>query len=98
MAENGVKTLELFENSGAEGFDCILINLCSTEIDGSATAKKLRQSNHPLAGSVPMIGLGEKLTQEEKHLYVEAGINDFLETPLKFTQLLETILNLCKNV
>ena len=97
LAENGLKALELFENSGAEGFDCILINLCSAEIDGAATAKKLRQSNHPLSGSIPMIGLGEKLTQEEKHLYVEAGINDFLETPLKFTQLLEIILNLCKN-
>ena len=97
MAENEFKALELFENSGAEDFDCILIDLCSDEIDGAATAKKLRQSYHPLSGSVPMIGLGENLAQEEKHLYVEAGINDFLEKPLKFTQLLEIILNLCKN-
>jgi len=97
LAENGFEALELFEKSGAEGFDCILINLCSDEIDGAATAKKLRQGCHPLSGTVPMIGLGEKLSQEDKHLYVEAGINDFLEIPLKFTQLLETILNLCKN-
>ena len=97
LAENGFKALELFKNSGAEGFDCILINLCSVEIDGALTVKKLRQGCHPLSGSVPMIGFGEKLTQEEKHLYVEAGINDFLETPLKFQQLFETILVLCKN-
>ena len=97
LAENEFKALELFENSGAEDFDCILIDLCSDEIDGVAIAKKLRQSYHPLSGSVPIIGLGEKLAQEEKHLYVEAGINDFLEKPLKFTQLLEIILNLCKN-
>lgn len=97
LAENGVKALELFENSGAEGFDCILINLCLDGIDDGETAKKLRRCCHSLSGSVPMIGFGEKLTQEEKHRYVEAGINDFLEKPLKFTQLLEMILNLCKN-
>ncbi|NLH45590.1 MAG: response regulator [Acholeplasmataceae bacterium] len=97
LAENGLKALELFENTGDKGFDCILINLCSVEIDGAVTAKKIRQSYYPLSGSVPMIGFGEKLTQEEKRLYVEAGINDFLETPLKFKQLLEIILNLCKN-
>lgn len=96
LAENEFKALELYENSGAEGFDCILIDLCSHEIDGASIAKKLRQSKHPLSGSVPMIGLGEQLKQEEKHLLVEAGINDFLETPLKFAQLMETILNLCK--
>ena len=97
LAENGLKALELFENTGDKGFDCILINLCSVEIDGAVIAKKIRQSYYPLSGSVPMIGFGEKLTQEEKRLYVEAGINDFLETPLKFKQLLEIILNLCKN-
>jgi CheY-like chemotaxis protein len=97
LAENELKALELFENSGDGSFDCILMNLGLHGIEGAETSKKIRQSYHALSAKVPIIAFGEMLTQEEKHHCIEAGINDFLEKPLKFTKLLDMILNLCKN-
>jgi len=97
LAENWFDVLELVENSGAGIFDCILIDLGLNGIEGAETAKKIRQSYNTFSNEVPIIGFGEMLTQEEKHHCVEAGINDFLKKPLKFTKLFEMVLNLCKN-
>lgn len=97
LADNEPKALELFENSGDGIFDCILINLGLNGIEGVGTAKKIRRSTRPFSSMIPIIGFGEMLTQEEKHYCVESGINDFLKKPLKFAELFEMVLNLCKN-
>ena len=97
LADNESKALELFENSGDGIFDCILINLGLNGIEGVGTAKKIRRSTRPFSSMIPIIGFGEMLTQEEKHYCVESGINDFLKKPLKFAELFEMVLNLCKN-
>ncbi|MDD4320132.1 MAG: response regulator [Acidaminococcaceae bacterium] len=78
-------------------FDCVLLDVCSHGLNGVEVAKKLRHSSPLLSNEIPIIGFGEKLTHEEKHHCVKAGINDFLDKPLKFTELFEMVLNLCKN-
>lgn len=97
LADNAYNALELIENSGVDGFDCVLVDLGLQGIQGMQIAKKIRHSTHPKAHDITIIGCGKTLTQEEKHCCVEAGINNFLKKPLKFKELFQIILDLVKN-
>ncbi|MDD4721778.1 MAG: response regulator [Acidaminococcaceae bacterium] len=97
LAKDSSTALELVENINSASFDCVLLDVCSHGLNGVEVAKKLRHSSPLLSNEIPIIGFGEKLTHEEKHHCVKAGINDFLDKPLKFTELFEMVLNLCKN-
>lgn len=75
-------------------FDCVVLDLqLNDDIDG--VLHKLAQYVKRRT-SVPIVGLSEMLDSETKHNFVEAGVIEILDKPVKFVKLLACIEQLCR--
>ncbi len=90
-AKNGLEVLSLLEN---DHFDIILMDINMPKMDGMECAEKIRALNDPKKASIPIVaitGNARNYTMEE---FNKAGINEYLQKPLNFDVLVETVKKL----
>jgi len=86
--KNGEQVLDALE---AQPFDIILMDINMPVMDGIECTEKIRNLDDPEKSKIPIIaitGNARNLSLEE---YREIGINDFLQKPLNFDQLVNLV-------
>ena len=89
--KNGQQVLDALE---AEPFDIILMDINIPVMDGIECTEKIRSLEDPEKSKIPIIaitGNARNLSLEE---YREIGINEFLQKPLNFDQLVTLVKEL----
>ena len=89
--KNGQQVLDALE---AEPFDIILMDINMPIMDGIECTEKIRSLDDELKSNIPIIaitGNARNLSLEE---YQEIGINEFLQKPLNFDQLVTLVKEL----
>lgn len=89
--KNGQQVLDALED---EPFDIILMDINMPVMDGIECTEKIRNLDDPEKSKIPIIaitGNARNLSLEE---YQEIGINEFLQKPLNFDQLVTLVKEL----
>lgn len=86
-AADGWAALELAD---AQRFDLILMDIHMPELDGLETTRRIRQTSE-LNHDIPIIALTASALAEDRHRYMEAGMNDCLGKPVQLETLNEMI-------
>jgi PAS domain S-box-containing protein len=87
VANNGEEALALLELGE---FDAVLMDVHMPVMDGFEATQKIR--NLGQFAQLPVIALTAGVTQEERHLCLAAGMNDFVNKPINTQQLLSTLM------
>jgi len=88
-AADGLLAIEAVEKAESNGheFDLILLDMQMPNLDGYATAKKLRQ----MGFAKPIIALTADAMQGDMKRCLECGCNDYLSKPIDVHQLLQKV-------
>jgi CheY-like chemotaxis protein len=89
--KNGQQVLDALD---AEPFDIILMDINMPVMDGIECTEKIRSLDDEVKSKIPIIaitGNARNLSLEE---YQEIGINEFLQKPLNFDQLVTLVKEL----
>lgn len=90
-AKNGLEVLSMLDN---EHFDIILMDINMPKMDGMECAEKIRALGDKQKAKIPIVaitGNARNYTMEE---FNKAGINEYLQKPLNFDILVETVKKL----
>jgi CheY-like chemotaxis protein len=90
-AKNGVQVLSMLEN---ENFDIILMDINMPQMDGMECARQIRKLSDPKKSSVPIVAITGNAMNYSKEEFQAAGINEYLQKPLNFDNLVETVKTL----
>lgn len=82
-AADGWAALELAD---AQRFDLILMDIHMPELDGLETTRRIRQASE-LNHDVPIIAVTASALAEDRHRYLQAGLNDCLGKPIQLEAL-----------
>jgi len=86
--KNGVQVLDTLQK---ESIDIILMDINMPKMDGIECTENIRKMEDPVKANIPIIaitGNARNLTLEE---YREIGINELLQKPLNFDQLVNLV-------
>lgn len=86
-AENGKIALDKIKN---EKFDLIIMDVHMPIMGGVAATQTIRK-DYKNYDHVPIIGLTASVMEDEKVVYIGAGMNAVVEKPILFDKLMETI-------
>ncbi|MDZ7604921.1 MAG: response regulator [Cyclobacteriaceae bacterium] len=90
-AKNGVQVLSMLEN---ESFDIILMDINMPQMDGMECARQIRKLSDPVKSSIPIVAITGNAMNYSKEEFQAAGINEYLQKPLNFDNLVETVKTL----
>jgi len=93
-AENGQRALEALDQ---EPFDLILMDCRMPVMDGFEATKRIRQLASTLR-DIPIVALTANVSQSERELCMESGMDEFLTKPLNMERLFEVIENLTEGL
>ena len=80
-AENGVEAVAMFQKSPEE-YDMILMDVQMPEMDGYEATRRIRQSSHPKAKTIPIIAMTANVFREDVERCIAAGMNEHIGKPL----------------
>lgn len=90
-AKNGVQVIEMVEK---EHFDIILMDINMPKMNGMECSQKIRENKDSRIAKIPIVaitGNAQNYTMED---FKNAGINEYLQKPLNFDNLVDTVKNL----
>ncbi|MEE2939495.1 MAG: response regulator, partial [Planctomycetota bacterium] len=91
FAEGGQRALDLL---GDRPFDLVLMDLMMPGMDGNEATRRLRELD--VAWSrLPVVALSAAVFDEDRHAALAAGMDDFLEKPVRLDVLEETLRRHC---
>lgn len=90
-AKNGVQVLEMLEN---EYFDIILMDINMPKMDGMECARQIRQLKDDKKSRIPIVAITGNAMNYSMDDFKNAGINEYLQKPLNFDNLVDTVKNL----
>ncbi|MFC1733732.1 PAS domain S-box protein [candidate division KSB1 bacterium] len=91
IADNGIKTIELFNQ---QEFDLILMDVQMPEMDGIEATKRIREiETHQNKENIIIIALTANAMKEDKEKCLEAGMNHYLSKPFKNSDLINLLNN-----
>lgn len=90
-AKNGLKVLEMLET---EDFDIILMDINMPLMDGMECAQKIRKLGNTKKAQIPIVAITGNAKNYSMEDFNSVGINDYLQKPLNFDALVETVKNL----
>lgn len=79
IAQNGQEALDRFFK---EDFDLIFMDIQMPEMDGYDATQAIRQSDHPMAKSIPIVAMTANAMQGDREKCIDAGMNDYLSKPI----------------
>jgi len=95
-AENGVEAVAMFQNS-PEDYDLILMDVQMPEMDGYEATRRIRQSSHPKAKTIPIIAMTANVFREDVERCMEAGMNEHIGKPLNMEEFFNMLQRYLKN-
>ena len=90
-AKNGVQVLDMLEN---ESFDIILMDINMPKMDGMECARQIRALDDGQKSKIPIVAITGNAMNYSMDDFKEAGINEYLQKPLNFDSLVDTVKNL----
>lgn len=90
-AKNGLKVLDMLEK---EDFDIILMDINMPLMDGMECAQKIRELGNTKKAQIPIVAITGNAKNYSMEDFNSVGINDYLQKPLNFDALVETVKNL----
>lgn len=88
---NGREALEKFLAAPAGTYGAVLMDLQMPEMDGLTACRRIRQSAHPEAATIPIIAMTANAFEEDVRRCLRAGMNVHLAKPLDLGKLLQAI-------
>jgi CheY-like chemotaxis protein len=89
-SEQAVDGVEAVEAARMRGFDLILMDIKMPRMDGVAATRAIRALPGP-AGQTPIVALTANADPSDVRGYLEAGMNDVVEKPIKAERLLSVL-------
>jgi CheY-like chemotaxis protein len=89
--KNGLQVLEIMEKND---FDIILMDINMPGMDGMECARQIRKLSDEKKSSVPIVAITGNAKNYTFEDFREAGINEYLQKPLNFDALVETVKRL----
>lgn len=90
-AKNGEQVLKALES---ESFDIILMDINMPKMDGMECTRAIRAMDDKEKSNIPIIAITGNAKNYSIEDFKEAGINEYLQKPLNFDQLVETVKKL----
>ena len=90
-AKNGLEVLSMLEN---DYFDIILMDINMPKMDGMECAEKVRALADPKKSQIPIVAITGNARNYTMDEFKKAGINEYLQKPLNFDSLVETVKTL----
>jgi two-component system cell cycle response regulator DivK len=90
-AKNGEQVLKALET---DTYDIILMDINMPKMDGMECTRAIRALNDKAKSSIPIIAITGNAKNYSIEDFKEAGINEYLQKPLNFDQLVETVKKL----
>lgn len=94
-AKDGCEALDAFFASEPYSFDVVLMDVLMPNLDGNATAERIRKSDRPDADVVIISMTANTFEDDLKH-NLDSGMNDNLSKPLDSQKMIKTILKYIK--
>ena len=90
-AKNGLEVLSMLEN---DYYDIILMDINMPKMDGMECAEKVRALADPKKSQIPIVAITGNARNYTIDEFKKAGINEYLQKPLNFDTLVETVKTL----
>jgi CheY-like chemotaxis protein len=90
-AKNGLQVLSMLEK---EDFDIILMDINMPQMDGMECAKEIRALKDSKKAKIPIVAITGNAKNYTMEDFKSVGINDYLQKPLNFDNLVDTVKNL----
>ena len=90
-AKNGVQVLDMLAK---EDFDVILMDINMPKMDGMECARQIRSLDDAAKSQIPIVAITGNAMNYSMDDFKEAGINEYLQKPLNFDNLVDTVKNL----
>jgi two-component system, cell cycle response regulator DivK len=91
VVKNGLQVLEVLEKAT---FDIILMDINMPVMDGMECARQVRKLTDDKKSMIPIVAITGNAKNYTLEDFREAGINEFLQKPLNFDALVETVKRL----
>ena len=91
---NGQEALTAFEQSAPGTFNAILMDIQMPVMDGYTATRKIRESGHPQAKSIPIIAMTANAFTEDVTAALAAGMNDHVAKPISYDRLFDVLSRL----
>ena len=92
VAKNGEEAVEKFLASKTGDYDLILMDVMMPVMNGYEATKAIRESEHPVAKTIPIVAQTANAFQEDIKKVKEVGMNAHIAKPLDEGELLKTLL------
>lgn len=90
-AENGKVAVDIFRNSKEKEYALIFMDIQMPLMNGYDAARCIRSSEHPAAGTIPIIAMTANAFNEDVQAAFDAGMNGHLAKPIDVEVLYKTI-------
>jgi CheY-like chemotaxis protein len=93
-AKNGQQVLDMLQSAN---FDIILMDINMPIMDGMECAKQIRKLEDDVKSKIPIVAITGNARNYSKEDFSSVGINDYLQKPLNFDQLVDLVKRLTDN-
>ena len=90
-AENGKVAVNIFRNSKEKEYALIFMDIQMPLMNGYDAARCIRSSEHPVAGTIPIIAMTANAFNDDVQAAFDAGMNGHLAKPIDVEVLYKTI-------
>lgn len=90
-AENGKVAVNIFRNSKEKEYALIFMDIQMPLMNGYDAARCIRSSEHPAAGTIPIIAMTANAFNDDVQAALDAGMNGHLAKPIDVEALYKTI-------
>ena len=90
-AENGRVAVDIFRNSKEKEYALIFMDIQMPLMNGYDAARCIRSSEHPAAGTIPIIAMTANAFNDDVQAAFDAGMNGHLAKPIDVEVLYKTI-------
>lgn len=91
ICENGRSVLKAFEESEPGKYQLILMDIQMPEMNGYEAARAIRNSDHPLAKTIPIVAMTANAFVDDIQEALRAGMNAHVAKPVDMEKLEETL-------
>lgn len=91
--KNGLQVLEILEK---ETFDIILMDINMPGMDGMECSRQIRKLDDEKKSAIPIVAITGNAKNYTLEDFRAAGINEYLQKPLNFDALVETVKRLAR--
>jgi PAS domain S-box-containing protein len=91
VVANGKQALEALENSLANRFDLILMDMQMPEMDGAECVTRIRAKEKGSQSRIPIIALTAHAMKGDRERFLALGMDGYLAKPIRAQDLFETI-------